>query len=436
MIGQGSDIQLCGEHRQVHPQNQTSQENTMPATAIQAENQNTAARGQYSLGSTRAGALLRAARNLGPVLEARMETCAADRRIPEETIADFHDAGFFRILQSAEYGGYEMDPQVFYAVLLEISKTCMSSAWVLGVIGVHNWQLNLFDAAAAEEVWRDSSAVLISSSYAPVGQVTPVDGGYRLTGRWSFSSGCEHCDWIFLGAVVPTEEAPWDMQNYRTFLLPKEDYQIVDNWDVVGLEGTGSHDIVVNDAFVPEHRTHNMKEDDSGRKFMDKPPLYRLPFMQVFSRAVSTPALGALEGALEKYINVAQNRIAGPIAMKDDANAKRLAAEVDASIASMKTIMYHNFNQLMAYAQSGEVASLLDRARYRYNTSVVADTCVSLSSRMLKSAGSTGIRNNGALLKQHRDILTSQAHIANVSEPVAVNFGGMLFGHESTDSAI
>ena len=223
------------------------------------------------------------------------------------------------------------------------------------------------------------------------------------------------------------------MLNYRTFLLPKADYQIVDNWDVVGLEGTGSHDIVVNDAFVPEHRTHNMVEDDGGKKFLHKPPLYRLPFMQVFSRAVSTPSLGALEGALEKYISIAQNRRAGMIAMKDDANAKRLAAEVDASIAFMKTTLFHNFDRLMEHAHAGEVASLLDRARYRYNTSVVADTCVGFSSRMLKAAGSTGIRNSGALLKQHRDILASQAHIANVSEPCAANLGGMLFGQASTD---
>lgn len=408
----------------------------MTATARNMTKRAEAAQSGHSMGSPRAELLLKAARELGPVLEARLDTCSTDRRVPDETIADFHDAGFFRILQSSEYGGYEMDPQVFYAVLLEIARTCMSSAWVLGVMGVHNWQLNLFDAPAAQEVWSDSSDILISSSYAPVGKVTPVDGGFNLSGRWSFSSGCEHCDWVFLGAVVPTEDAPWDMSNYRTFLLPKQDYQIVDNWDVVGLEGTGSHDIVVNEAFVPEHRTHKMLEDDGGRKFMDKPPLYRLPFMQVFSRAVSTPSLGALEGALDMYINVAQNRIAGPIAMKDDPNAKRLAAEVDASIDSMKTTLFHNFDQLMEYAHAGEIANLLDRARYRYNTSVVADTCVGLSSRMLKSSGSTGIRNSGALLKQHRDILASQAHIANVSEPFAVNLGGMLFGQQSTDMAL
>jgi 3-hydroxy-9,10-secoandrosta-1,3,5(10)-triene-9,17-dione monooxygenase len=329
-----------------------------------------------------------------------------------------------------------MDPQVFYAVLLEITKTCMSSAWALGVIGVHNWQMNLFDDPAAQEVWGKDSSVLISSSYAPVGQVTPIDGGFMLKGRWSFSSGCEHCDWVFLGAVVPTAEEPWSMLNYRTFLLPKKDYKIVDNWDVVGLRGTGSHDIVVNDVFVPEHRTHNMLADDGGRKFMHKPPLYRLPFMQVFSRAVSTPTLGALEGALEKYVSVARTRLAGAIMMHDDPNAKRLAAEVDAAIASMKGTLFQNFDHLMACARAGEVTKELDRARFRYNTAVVADQCVALSSRMLKSAGSSGIRHGSALLKQHHDILASQAHIANIADPFAINLGGMLFGQASIDPSV
>lgn len=169
---------------------------------------------------------------------------------------------------------------------------------------------------------------------------------------------------------------------------------------------------------------------------MNKPPLYRLPFMQVFSRAVSTPTLGALDGALEKFTEVAATRLAGPIAMKDDPNAKRLAAEVDASISEMKNTLFHDFDRLMECARTGTVAGLHDRARYRYHTSMAADRCVSLSSAMLKAAGSSGIRTNSPLLRQHLDILASQAHIANVSEPFAVNLGGMLFGQDSTDLSL
>jgi 3-hydroxy-9,10-secoandrosta-1,3,5(10)-triene-9,17-dione monooxygenase len=243
----------------------------------------------YSLDSPRAQTLLAAARKLGPALQLRAAAARTAGRVPDETIADFHRAGFFRILQPEQWGGYAMDPQVFYAVGLEIAQHCPSSAWILGVIAVHNWQLAIFDDRAAQDVWADDPTVLISSSYAPVGKVKVVEGGFRLSGRWSFSSGCQHCRWAFLGAVVPTPEAPFDMANYRTFLVPIDDYQIVENWDVVGLQGTGSHDIVVEDVFVPEHRTHKSMDgflcDNPGNR-VNTAPLYRMPFMQVFVRAV------------------------------------------------------------------------------------------------------------------------------------------------------
>ncbi len=181
---------------------------------------------QYSLGSPRAEELLANARALQPVLRERAAQCKAQRNIPDETIADFHEAGFFKVLQAEQYGGYAMDPQVFYAVGLELAQACPSSAWVLGVVAVHNWQLALFDDQAAQDVWAEDPTTLLSSSYAPVGKVKPVEGGFRLSGRWSFSSGSEHCKWIFVGAVVPTEAAPFDMMNYRTFLVPIEDYEI------------------------------------------------------------------------------------------------------------------------------------------------------------------------------------------------------------------
>ncbi|MEE4191275.1 MAG: acyl-CoA dehydrogenase family protein [Halieaceae bacterium] len=390
----------------------------------------------YSMGSPRADALLAAARELAPVLLQRKEQCKRERRVPDETIRDFHDAGFFKILQPEQYGGYAMDPQVFYAVGLEIAKVCMSSAWVLGVVGVHNWQIALFDERAAEDVWGEDPEVLISSSYAPVGKVTPVEGGFRLSGRWSFSSGCEHCKWVFVGAVVPTEDAPFDMKNYRTFLVPIEDYEIVDNWDVVGLQGTGSHDVVMEDVFVPEYRSHKVVDGfncDNPGNAVNSAPLYRMPFMQVFVRAVCTASLGALEGQLGAYQEVAKTRVAGPVPMRNDPFARRIAAEVRSELEQMKLVMYRNFDQMMDCTREGEPIPIEDRVRYRYDSAIVADRCVELSGQMLKAVGSSGIRNGSDVLANHLDILASQAHVANHSTPFAVNMGGVLLGEDNAD---
>ena len=175
---------------------------------------------EYGLESPRAQQLLQAARDMGPALRMRREQAKADARVSDETVQEMRDAGFFKILQPEQWGGYAMDPQVFYAVGVEVARHCPSSAWILGVIAVHNWQLAVFDDQAAQDVWAEDASVLISSSYAPVGKVKVVEGGFRLSGRWSFSSGSQHCKWAFLGAVVPTPEAPFDMANYRTFLVP------------------------------------------------------------------------------------------------------------------------------------------------------------------------------------------------------------------------
>lgn len=393
----------------------------------------------YGLDSPRAMQLIAAARAMGPALRMRRARCRADQRVPDETVAEFQAAGFFKILQPEQWGGYAMDPQVFYSVGLEVARFCPSSAWILGVIAVHNWQLAVFDDRAAQDVWADDPTVLISSSYAPVGKVKVVNGGFRLSGRWSFSSGSQHCKWAFLGAVVPTPEAPFDMANYRTFLLPISDYQIVDNWDVVGLQGTGSHDIVVDDVFVPEYRTHKSMDgflcNNPGNAVNDA-PLYHMPFMQVFVRAVCTATLGACEGALDAFIEVAKTRQAGPVKMKNDLFARQLAAEVKTSIEEMKLTMIRNFDAMMDCCRAGVPIPIDDRVRYRYDSAVVADRCLALSSRMLKAAGSSGIRLDSELLAFHLDILASQAHVANHSTPFAVNMGGILFGEENVDFAV
>ncbi len=394
---------------------------------------------QYGLQSPRAQQLLQAARDMGPALRMRRDKAKADARVPDETVREMRDAGFFKILQPEQWGGYAMDPQVFYAVGLEVAKHCPSTAWILGVIAVHNWQLAVFDDQAAQDVWADDPSVLISSSYAPVGKVKVVDGGFELSGRWSFSSGCEHCQWVFLGAVVPTPEAPFDMANYRTFLVPISDYEIVHNWDVVGLQGTGSHDIVVDGAFVPEHRTHKSMDgflcDNPGNAVNDA-PLYRMPFMQVFVRAVCTATLGALDGALQAFIEVAKTRQVGPNKMSDDPFARVLAAEVKAEFEEMKLTMIRNFDAMMACCRSGEPIPIDDRIRYRYDSAVVADRCLALSSKMLKAAGSGGIRGDSELLGYHLDILASQAHVANHSTPFAMNMGSVMFGNQNMDYAL
>ncbi|MHA7835040.1 MAG: acyl-CoA dehydrogenase family protein, partial [Algiphilus sp.] len=237
--------------------------------------------------------LLQRARDLVPKIAERAEQTAQNRRIPDETIQEIQDAGLFRVLQPKAYGGYEMDPNVFYDIAMILAEGCMSTAWVYGIVGVHNWQLALFDPRAAEDVWKDDTSTLVASTYMPKGQVTPVEGGFKFSGRWGFSSGIDHCEWVLLGGLIFNEGQP---PEYRTFLLPRSDFRVEDTWHTMGLKGTGSNDIIVEDAFVPEYRTHKATDGFNGTnpgKDTFTAPLYKIPFGQIFVRAVSSAAIGA-----------------------------------------------------------------------------------------------------------------------------------------------
>ena len=229
--------------------------------------------------------LVATAKAMVPAIRGRVDEAAALGRLPDATVAGMQDAGFFKIMQPARYGGLEMKPHDFFDVQITLAEGCMSTAWVLGVVAIHNWQLGLFDDRAQQDVWGEDDSVLISSSYMPVGKVTPVEGGYKLSGHWGFSSGSKHCDWAFLGAMVPPVEEG-GTPDYRTFLVPRSDYEILDNWNVSGLEGTGSHDIVVKEAFVPEYRTHRMMhgfECQNPGNAVNDASVFHLPFGQVFA---------------------------------------------------------------------------------------------------------------------------------------------------------
>ncbi len=189
-------------------------------------------------------------------LAERVEHTCSLRRVPDETVEELKRAGLFRLLQPARWGGAEAHPNHFFDTQRAIARACASTGWVYGVVTVHAWQLALFPLQAQEDVWGEDPDALISSSYAPTGKVEKAPGGYRISGRWSFSSGCDHCGWVFVGGFAPSDGPP-DM---RTFLVPRSDYTIEDNWHTFALQGTGSKDIVMNEVFVPEHRTHRFAD--------------------------------------------------------------------------------------------------------------------------------------------------------------------------------
>ncbi len=383
-------------------------------------------------------ALIERARRLAPALRERADQTSADRRVPDATVADFHEAGLWRMLQPRHWGGGEVDPRTFFAAQIEVARGCPSTAWILGVIGVHAWQLAVFPEQAQQDVWADNGgAALISSSYMPVGKVTHVEGGYRLSGRWSFSSGCDHCQWIFLGAFVPAR-AEGERPDMRTMLLPRSDYTIVDTWHTSGLRGTGSQDIVVDDVFVPEHRTHRFADGfkcDNPGNTLNGGPLYRLPFGQVFVRSVSTTSIGIAKQALADYTAIGAQRVsqAQGKKIKDDVHAQEVAANAHALLDEIELVLDRNFAAMMAYVNAGEPIPIEERVRWRHDSSRTVDKCAEVVRTLFIQSGGRAIFLDHPLNRAFADIHCATAHFANKVAPSAQNLGRVMLGMNTTD---
>lgn len=380
--------------------------------------------------------LFERARSLVPTLADRAEATAAGRRVPEETIAELKAAGFFKILQPKRWGGYEMSPAVFYEVQTILGEGDMAVAWVFGIVGVHNWHLALFDDRAAQDVWGEDNSVLIASTYMPVGKITPVEGGFRMSGRWKFSSGCDNAEWVLLGAMLP--DGTEGGVEPGSLLLPMSDYQIVpDSWEVGGLRGTGSKDIVVDDAFIPHYRTHRHREgflcESPGNK-VNTGPLYRLPFGQAFIRAVNGSAIGALKGLADAVADYASKRISpfgGSTA--DNPAAQVAVGEAIAAVYEMRAMLRSAYGRLMECAERGEGATMEERLVFKYHAAQTTTRAVDLAMKLYRVVGGTGLFTDLAFSRRVDDIVASRQHQFNQDFAFCANIGAVAMGKENGD---
>lgn len=374
------------------------------------------------------------AREIVPTLRDRQQETASIGRLTDDTIQYIQESGFFRIMQPKRYGGYELPPHVFFEVQQILAEGCMSTAWVLGVVAIHNWQMGMYDDQAQQDVWKDDDSTLISSSYMPVGKVEVVDGGYMLSGHWGFSSGSKHCQWAFLGAMIMKEgEAP----DYRTFLVPRSDYEIVDNWNVSGLEGTGSNDIVISEpVFVPEHRTHRSQDGFTGQNpgcAVNTDPSFTMPFGQIFTRAVACSSIGALQGVVNSYIDVNKDRVGLNDGAKiaQDPNAQMALAEAVSAISECRAILKDDLDFFVAHA--GTEMDINERIRRRFNAARISRKCAEAVNEMFIACGAQGIFKNHPLNRAWLDINAGRTHVANNPFKFGRNLGGTMLGLENTD---
>jgi 3-hydroxy-9,10-secoandrosta-1,3,5(10)-triene-9,17-dione monooxygenase len=373
--------------------------------------------------------LLRRARDMVPRLAERAAAAEAARSIPKETIAEMQEAGFFRILQPKRWGGYEMNPAVYYDVLMTLAEGCFSTAWVYGVVGVHPWLIGLYDDRAAQEVWGKDSRTLVSSSLMPGGQLVPTQGGYKLKGRWLYSSGCDHCEWAFLGAVVPSADP--NAFDWRFVLVPRKDYEIIDTWHVSGLKATGSQDILIKDAFLPTHRVHKVMDlyhcTGPGQE-VNQAALYRIPAAQILYLGVACGAIGALQGMVDLYRSYAAKRATPRGRTADDPGAQLACAEAAALADELRLVLQRNLASLVTMAERREVPPMDLRLKFKFHSAWGVDRCGLAALRLFKASGAHAIRTDLPFGRIVADINAGRQHVSNQVEYFGREWGGMLLG--------
>jgi 3-hydroxy-9,10-secoandrosta-1,3,5(10)-triene-9,17-dione monooxygenase len=381
--------------------------------------------------------VLTAIRELSPVLRDRAPEAESLRRLPDVSVRGLERTGFFGLLQPRAHGGQAADPAVFLECLRELARACGSTGWAAGVLGVNSWLLALFDPQAQEDVWGTDRSARISSSMAPVGKVTRTDGGYRLSGRWGFSSGCDHASWVLVGGIVRDDQgAPVEM---RQFLLPGPDYRIDPVWDTIGLRGTGSNDILVEDVFVPAHRTIGSAQIEARVRpghAANPEPLYRLALGSVFTTSISAPIVGMAESAYEGYLTATRDRIrvAGLGKVAEDAFAQvrigRAASDIDAAWLQLT----RNIDDLYDCARRGEEPPMSLRTRLRRDQVRATERAVGAVDLLMENAGGGAMRTGDHRVQRAwRDVHTGRGHIANDPERILALFGKEALGFDVYD---
>ncbi|MGE5719984.1 MAG: 3-hydroxy-9,10-secoandrosta-1,3,5(10)-triene-9,17-dione monooxygenase oxygenase subunit [Nocardioidaceae bacterium] len=379
-------------------------------------------------------AVLDAVRDLLPQLRERADEAERLRVVPESSIKDLEASGFFRLLQPRRFDGLESDPVDFYTAVRLIASACGSTGWVSSVLGVHPWQVALFHDKAQQAVWGEDTSTRLSSSYAPTGKALQVEGGYRLSGRWSFSSGCDHATWVLLGGLVSNDEG--QIVDFKTFMVPRADYAIEDVWNVVGLRGTGSNDIVVDDVFVPMEFTLSMS--DTGRCFgpgqvQNTSDLYKLPFHSIFTSTITAPIVGMATGAYSEHVEMQRKRVrAAYIAEKavNDPFASVRIARASSEIDAAWALLMNNIRELQDVVAKREKIPLHLRLKVRRDQVIGTERAVSAIDTLFEASGGRALAEGTYLQRAWRDAHAGRVHAANDPERALVMYGSLEFGQK------
>jgi alkylation response protein AidB-like acyl-CoA dehydrogenase len=376
-------------------------------------------------------AMLDRARALVPRLIERAPAAAATRRLPPETIAEYHAAGILRILQPRRFGGRQGRFSLFSRIVEELTYGCASSAWVYAVLAEHQWIIAQYPEEAQVDVWGDDPEAVASSSLAPRAAAKRVAGGWRLSGRYPFSSGCDYAQWAILGAFLGEMGDP---RHIAYLLAPLAEVEIVDDWQVLGLAGTGSKSLVLHDVFIPEHRCVMVSDlfagTPPGALVHPDYPVLRAPRGFLVSYSLPPVAIALGRRALDIACAVLSCRVSRGVTKLADSEVVQVAIGEAAAAIDVATMLLHTGRESSTAAvSSGRKITDAEALRARRDM-VYAQHQVSWAlDRLCELNGARWVYDSDQLGAIRRDVMTILTHHAASRQAAMAPYGRMLLSH-------
>jgi len=384
---------------------------------------------------TREDYVARAAR-LVPALRERAQAANEARCQPERTIQDYWDAGLWYMLKPARFGGPETPPDWMYDVAAELGRGDGSAAWVFSLMSIHDLFMAYYPLEAQEEYF--CKPTLSSSSFAPGGKGTRASGGFRVTGKWNFSSGVDHADWVLLAGVVGMLETSPPMPDIRFFMFPRSDVTIIDDWQVFGLRGTGSKSVAVQDVFVPDHRIialGPLGDGTSPGSRIHASPLYKAPVWSIFPFSISAAAPGIVRGAHECFIDEMKGRETAydHAPMSKKAGVAMRISEAGALADAAGLLYNRSLRETMAKIYAGEKLSVEHRVRSRRDQAYSVHMAKNAAEILFNGQGGYGLHESRPGQRAFRDLEAIKQHIVGNWDMPALNYGTVMLGGAPTD---
>ncbi len=378
--------------------------------------------------SDRATILREQAQALVLILASRADEAESLRRLPDETLDDVKAAGLHRMCQPRRFGGAEVPLDAAVDIVSILARGCAATAWVCGVYNDHSIVAGMCDPGVPEEIWGENPDAVIAAGFFPSGNAEPVEGGWRLTGKWGFSSGCDFADWLLLGSMLPIGDG--DATPSLCF-VPRSEVRIDDNWQVMGLAGTGSKKLIVENTFVPSYRIISFEHARGGAEMRgrtDVAPLYRLPHISTVPFFFCGTALGIAESMLLDVTAEMKNRTSFGRPVAEIQTMQMHLAEASAEVECARLLVMRDTTEAMTAMSLGKELPLAERARNRRDMAYATQLCSQAVNRLFCASGGNALFLDNTIQRKYRDMSAVARHIAVNWDIAGTIYGRVAFG--------